>query len=199
MQKAQDGIAVPDRRVELVARQAQILRDRLQNPRAQMVQRPVKPGLVLTKTGHFLRPDIGRHQRGQRMARRQVAADMPELFQIMQTCALGGFLAEGRIAALAAHARDVAALDVLGQGEQRLGVVHRQRDPVLVQVGIGDHGKAIALERGTQFARETVEIAAVQPEGNGCDAGHGVSFSALFSGMEKSTSTFAPVFVRCLP
>ncbi|HEX4179104.1 MAG TPA: hypothetical protein VHY57_11730, partial [Rhizomicrobium sp.] len=79
---------------------------------------------------------------------------MPEFLQVMQRGTLGSLAAEGRIAALAAHTADIGALDLFGQSEEGLGVGQSGIDALLIQIVIGDDGKASAFERCAQAGGE---------------------------------------------
>ncbi len=106
------------------------------------------------------------------MARRQVAADVPEFLEVLVRRALGRLDAEGGVAALAAAALDeVPPLDLFGQGEEGLGARDGAVDQVRRQVVVGHHGEAIAGERCAQLLREPLEIAVVELERDRLDAG----------------------------
>ena len=75
---------------------------------------------------NFFDRQIGRHEGGKPMPRRQVPPHMPEFFQVCARSALGGFNAERRIAALAAAVGD------RGHSRQRrkLGAGDRSQRPL---------------------------------------------------------------------
>jgi hypothetical protein len=98
------------------------------------------------------------------VAAREVAADVPELLQVMSLRALGGLHAERSVAALTAAAGlVVGVLHRVRQVEEGLRVLQRPRQQRLVQAVIGNDREPEALERGAKVARE----ARRSPRGSG--------------------------------
>jgi hypothetical protein len=116
VQQAQHAVAVLDGRVEEVAAQLQIGGDGLQHPHAQAVERAVHPADIVVEAGNLGRPDIVGHVGAERVAWRQVAADVPEFLQVVMGGALGGLDPE----------RDVAARAALDRVEQEVLREHLQ-------------------------------------------------------------------------
>ena len=68
-----------------------------------------RPSVDSRKPGNAVHPDVRRHDLVERMSGRQLAADVPELLEIVVLGALGGFDAERRVAARAAAVRHLVA------------------------------------------------------------------------------------------
>jgi hypothetical protein len=82
MEQAEHRIAVLDRGIEPVGRQAQIARDRREQFVAGIVERLEQLEKGLAKALGAIGPDIGGICRGEAMALRQLAADMPEFLEV---------------------------------------------------------------------------------------------------------------------
>ena len=91
--------------VEVVRRQRHGARDRREQPASERIERVVQAERRFAHAGNAVDPDVGRHHLRERMSRRQLATDVPELLEIVVFRALGGFDAEGRISPGAAAAR----------------------------------------------------------------------------------------------
>ena len=101
VQEAQDGVAILDRVIEPVPRQAQVDGQGLQHPQAEVLQGAEQPGDLLPEVRDLGRPDIWRHDRGVGVVRRQVPAHMPEFLEVEVLGVPGGLHAEGGVAPLA--------------------------------------------------------------------------------------------------
>ena len=64
-------------------------------------------------------------------------------------------------AALPAHAADVGALDLFGQCEEGFGIGQGGIDALLIQIVVGDDGKARAFERCAQAGGEGIKVTSV--------------------------------------
>ena len=122
VQEPQNAIAQIDLVIKKVALKPQMVRNGAQHLAAQFIQGQVEPADIGLKALDLTGPEIGGHEAVKPMAFGQVAAHMPELFQVDMAGALGGFNTKGRIAARAAAARQaIAGLDLGRQGEEGLG------------------------------------------------------------------------------
>src|SRR5690606_22298697 len=90
-----------------------------EQPAAQRVEGVVQRERGFAEAGDALGPDVRRHERGVAVPGRQLAADVPELLEIVMPRALGGLDAERGVSARAAAARQVVAAFFLdGQREE---------------------------------------------------------------------------------
>ena len=106
MEQAQHRIAVAHRVVEIVGREVEIARDRLEELERRSVSNAANSSRkVSLNDSHLLRPDVGRHQLLIAVPRRQLAADVPEFLEVEIGRALGGLDPERRVAARAAACR----------------------------------------------------------------------------------------------
>src|SRR6476620_12326222 len=91
---------------------------------------------------------------------RQIAADVPELLEVVRLLALGSLDAERCVDAGAAAAwNQIFALHVLGQREEGLGLVFGAVDQLVGNAVVGDDRETIFLEALAQFLREAVGVA----------------------------------------
>ena len=101
---------------------------------------------MFAEPGHFIRPDVGRHDISLRVIARDLATDMPELFQVVMLRAFRRFDTERRVTARAAATDHVVPLfHNLRQREECLEVFIRG-----IGQGVGDAVPANARE--TPFA-----------------------------------------------
>ena len=111
VKKAQDRIAQVHRWIEEIAAEAKVDGDGLQDLQAHGVQGVVQPLHLFLELGQLgVGPDVVGHVVAEPVARREVAADVPELLQVVVDVALGGFHAEGRVSALALNRQPVFQL-----------------------------------------------------------------------------------------
>ena len=83
---------------------------------------------------------------------RKLAADVPELLEVVRLGALGGLDAERGVAARAAAAGDqVFALHLFGQGEEGLGLFFGAVDQLVGNAVVGDDREAIVLEAAAEL------------------------------------------------
>src|SRR4051794_9620311 len=102
------------------------------------------------------------------VARRQVAADVPEFLEVVRLTALGGLDPKRRVAARAAAAGDeVISLHLLGQREERLGLVLGAMDQIVGNAVVGDDRETIFLEASAKLLREAFRVAVRVLERNG--------------------------------
>ena len=90
VEQAHDRIAVADRVGEIFLVDLQEARDGAQHLHARRVERVVKLEEGLLEAGDFVRPDIVGHHLAELVARRQLAADVPEFLEVERLRALGG-------------------------------------------------------------------------------------------------------------
>ena len=89
------------------------------------------------------------------MPGRQLAADLPELLEVVVRRALRRFDAEWRVSARAADARDlVAPLDRIVLREELLEAVEAAVDERLRQLVVADDREAVALEAAGEVLDE---------------------------------------------
>ncbi len=187
VQQAHDGVAVLHRSREPVLRQTQVERDRLQHARAGCLERGIERLEGLAEPGDLGRPEVRRHVFGERMTLGQRAADVPEFLQVMDRSVLGLLGSERGIAARAATAGDVVgALDLVRQGEERLGKVFRLRDQVGRDAVVADHREAVFLEAAPDLFRDFGQRAG---DGNGSDLGHVLRLNKVGTGLPAQRSS----------
>ena len=103
---------------------------------------------------HLRRPDVVGHVAAERMARRQVAADVPEFLEVVRSRALGGLDPERRVAARPAAAGDeIFALHLFGQREERLRLLLGAADQRVGDAVVGDDREAVILEAAAELLR----------------------------------------------
>ena len=133
--------------------------DRLEDPQARFVEGGEQLEEGVAERLHLFGPDVGRHLRFIGMARRKLAADVPEFLEVEIDRALGGLDPERRVAAGAAAALDlVAALHLVRQSEEGLGLLLGAVDQVGRYAVIGDDREAVALERFPELRGEPFGI-----------------------------------------
>ena len=159
MQQAQHRIAEAHLVVEEIVDEPQIARDGAKQRRPHRIQCAEQPADRVVEVRDLRRPEIVGHVAPVRVPRRQVATRMPEFLQVDGAGVLRRFGPERRVAARAAGAGDmVAALDVVGQREERLGRRGRAVDQALVEPVVGHDREAVSAERCAQRLRERAGI-----------------------------------------
>src|SRR4051794_19045127 len=109
MKEAQHAIAVAHRVLEIIRGEAEMAGDRLEDAEPGAVERGEQFEEGVAERLDLIRPDVRRHIFAIGMAGGQLAADMPELLEVVGGRALRGLDPERRVAARAAAAGNVMA------------------------------------------------------------------------------------------
>ena len=167
MQEAHDRIAVFHRRLEVIARQFEVQRDRFQDAPPRRIESVVEGFEGRPEAVDLAGPDVGRHELRQFVPVGQFATDVPEFLQVMDLRILGDFLAERRVTARAATARHVIGpLHILRQGKELFRLFLGALDQLFGNAVIAHDRKAVFGEAAAQFVGNLGKRAA---EGNGCN------------------------------
>ena len=170
MEQAEDRIAVAHGVAEIIFVDAEEAGDGREDLHADAVERVVKLEHRRLEVGDLDRPHVRRHDGGERVSLGQIAADVPEFLEVVRRVALGGFDPERGVAARAAGAGDgVAALNLFGEDEERLGLGLGAIDQRLRDAVVGDDREAGIAEAAAEFVGETGRVAVGVGQAQGGD------------------------------